>query len=91
MTYLLRSSGDPERVELGVRKVLQQFNPSLPILSVETVNQQIGRSLITERLIAELAAFFGGLALLIAAIGLYGVMSYSMTRRNSEIGIYGLR
>jgi ABC-type antimicrobial peptide transport system permease subunit len=54
---------------------------------VRTVNEQIDRGLVTERLIAELTAFFGVLALILCAIGLYGVMSYSIARRTSEIGV----
>jgi predicted permease len=87
LTFLLSTSGEPGSVASEVRKVLRQFNANLPILSIRTVNQQIERRLVTERLVADLAAFFAGLALLMAAIGLYGVMSYSMTRRTNEIGI----
>ncbi len=87
VTFLLSTSGNPGSVALAVLKLLRQFDRNLPILAVRTVDQQIDRRLITERLVADLAAFFGGLALLMAAIGLYGVMSYSMARRTSEIGI----
>jgi predicted permease len=87
VTFLLSTSSEPNTVAFAARKLLQQFDRNLPILSVRTVNQQIDRRLITERLIADLAAFFGALALLVAVIGLYGVMSYSMTRRTDEIGI----
>lgn len=87
VTFLLNTSGDPGSVASSARKLLRHFYKNLPILTVRTVNQQIERRLITERLLADLAAFFGGLALLMAAIGLYGVMSYSMTRRTNEIGI----
>lgn len=87
VTFLLDASGEPDSVAFEARKLLRQFDRNLPILAVRTVNQQIDRRLITEPLVAVLAAFFGGLALLMAAIGLYGVMSYSMTRRTNEIGI----
>ena len=87
VTFLLSTSGEPASVASEVRKLLRQFDQSLSILTVRTVNQQIDRRLITERLTADLAAFFSGLALLMAAIGLYGVMSYSMARRTNEIGI----
>lgn len=87
VTYLLRASGDPAVIALASRRALQQFNHNLAVLSVVTVNQQLARSLITERLIADLAASFGMLALLMTAIGLYGVMSYSTLRRTNEIGI----
>jgi ABC-type antimicrobial peptide transport system permease subunit len=87
VTFILSTSGEPASVAFEVRKLLRQFDQNLPILTVRTVNQQVGRRLITERLVADLAAFFSGLALLMAAIGLYGVMSYSMARRTNEIGI----
>ncbi len=87
VTFLLSTSAEPTAATFAARRVLAQFDRNLPILSVETVNQQLDRRLISERLVADLAAFFGALALLVAAIGLYGVMSYSTARRTSEIGI----
>jgi predicted permease len=87
VTFILSTFGEPASVASEVRQLLRQFDQNLPILTVRTVNQQIDRRLITERLVADLAAFFSGLALLMAAIGLYGVMSYSMARRTNEIGI----
>jgi len=79
--------GDPVRVVETVRRALAEVDRSLPVLNIRTLNQQLDRGAITQRLTADLAACFGGLALLMAAIGLYGVMSYSMARRTSEIGI----
>ncbi len=87
VTFLLSTSEEPGSVAFEARKVLRQFDRNLPILAVRSVDQQLDRRLITERLVADLAAFFGALALLMAAIGLYGVMSYSMSRRTNEIGI----
>jgi predicted permease len=79
--------GDPVRVVETVRRALAEVDRSLPVLNIRTLNQQLDRGAITQRLTADLSACFGGLALLMAAIGLYGVMSYSMARRTSEIGI----
>ena len=87
VTFLIASSSDPATLAAGVRRAIRQINPSLPILNIRTLNEQIDRRLVTQRLIAELSAFFGALALLMAAIGLYGVISYAMSRRISEIGI----
>ena len=87
VTFLLNMPGEPSAVASAVRHSLQQIDRNLPILGLRTINEQIDRLLITERLIAQLAAFFGLVALLMAAIGLYGVISYSMNRRKSEIGI----
>jgi predicted permease len=86
-TFLLASSNDPAALVSSVRRALHQVDPELPMLSVRTLNEQIDRGLVTERLIAQLSAFFGALALIMAAIGLYGVMSYATSRRTSEIGI----
>jgi predicted permease len=87
VTFLVSSSKDPSGIVSAVRRSLVEIDRTLPVLVIRTLNQQIDVRLITQRLIAELSAFFGGVALLMAAIGLYGVMSYSMSRRTSEIGI----
>src|SRR5258708_7746094 len=87
VTLILSSAGDPAAIVPAVRSTLGEINRAIQVLSVHTLNEQIDRRLITQRLIAELSAFFGGLALLMAGIGLYGVMSYTISRRTSEIGI----
>jgi predicted permease len=86
-TMLVSTTGDPSLVVAAVRRTINEAAPDLPILRIHTLNQQIDQRLATQRLIADLSAFFGGLALLMATIGLYGVMSYSMSRRTGEIGI----
>ena len=87
VTFLLNSSGDPASIGPAVRQSIRQIDPSLPVLSLRTLNEQIDRHLTMERLIAQLAAFFGAVALFMAAMGLYGVMSYSISRRTGEIGL----
>lgn len=87
MNVYLRAQGDPRHLLHQVQERMRQFDPRVPIVGLQTVNDQIGWSLRTERLIASLSAVFGGLALLLAVIGLYGVMAYSLTRRTREMGI----
>jgi predicted permease len=69
-----------------VKSAVAQFNPNV-VLSFKTMATHIDQSLTRERLLATLSGFFGALALLLSAIGLYGVMSYSVARRKNEIGI----
>jgi predicted permease len=70
-----------------IRDEIQRFNAKLPILHMKLARKLVDDSILTERLIAKLSAFFGGLAVLLAAIGLYGLMSYTVARRTSEIGV----
>ena len=87
VTYLLKTMRNPTTVASAVRESLRKLDRNLTILTLRSADQQIERRLITQRLVADLAGFFALVALLMAAIGLYGVMSYSMTRRTNEIGI----
>jgi predicted permease len=87
MNVYLRTQADPRQIEDELRQRMRQFDPHVPVVGLETMNEQIGFSLRTERLVASLSAIFGGLATLIAVIGLYGVMAYAVMRRTREIGI----
>jgi predicted permease len=87
MNVYLRTQADPRQIEDELRARMRQFDPHVPVVGLETMNEQIGFSLRTERLVASLSAIFGGLATLIAVIGLYGVMAYAVMRRTREIGI----
>jgi ABC-type antimicrobial peptide transport system permease subunit len=66
---------------------MRELDSSIPIYAMRTTDEQISNSLSTERLIASLSAVFGFLATLLATIGLYGVMAYTVARRTREIGI----
>jgi predicted permease len=86
-TLVVRAFGDPVHLIRTVTQAINQFDATLPVNAVRTVDEQIGRRLVAERMLARLAAAFGALALLMAAIGIYGVMSYAIGRRTSEIGL----
>jgi predicted permease len=85
--FVVRFSGEPGTVVPLVREAIKQVNRNLPIDEVVTLSDHVGRSLVQQKLVARLASFFGLLALLLASIGLYGVLSYSVARRTGEIGI----
>ncbi len=70
-----------------MRQVAQRVDPNLPIFDMKTMSAVVDESLFLERMVAALSVAFGGLATLLAAIGLYGVMSYTVARRTREIGI----
>src|SRR5215213_152018 len=84
---VVRFSGPASAVVPQVRETIKQINRNLPVDDVVSLSDHIGRSLVQQKLIARLASFFGLLALLLACVGLYGVMSYGVARRTNEIGI----
>ena len=84
---VVRISGSPGAVVPQIRQTLKQVNRNPPLDDVVTLSDHIGRSLVQQKLVARLATFFGLLALLLACVGLYGVMSYGVARRTNEIGI----
>ena len=86
-TFYVKIRGTPEEAFQSITQVVRHNDPQLPILSFRTLDEQVNRSLNTERMLAALSAAFGGLALLLSLIGLYGVMSFVVTRRTREIGI----
>jgi predicted permease len=86
-SFELRTSADPQSLLPAIRRTVAEVNANLPLFDVSTESQQIDRLLFQERLVARLATFFGLLALLLACIGLYGLLSYEVARRTREIGI----
>jgi predicted permease len=86
-TYYVRTIGKPENAFATIRATVASLDSTLPILSLRTIDNQIDRSLTTERMMAALLTGFGVVALLLSVIGLYGVMSFVVTHRTREIGV----
>ena len=86
-TFELRTAGDPTMAVSAVRDVLRRSGFDLPLFDIKTESQQIDELLFQERLIARFSSVFGLLALLLACIGLYGLLSNEVARRTHEIGI----
>jgi len=84
---LLRTTGDPLQIIGELRQAMQRIDRNIPVLRVTTLSEQVDRSMAHEELVSRLSIFFALLALLLACIGLYGVMSYNVLRRANEIGI----
>jgi predicted permease len=86
-SFEMRTAVDPTSIIPAVQSVVNQIDSSLPIFGVMTESQSVDQLLFQERLIARLSSFFGILALILACIGLYGLLSYEVSRRTREIGI----
>ncbi|HYW97673.1 MAG TPA: ABC transporter permease, partial [Candidatus Elarobacter sp.] len=87
MTVYLRTDADPNQLMSAARSKLRDMDSNLPIFNMRTTEVQINNSLSSERMIASLSAVFGFLATLLAVIGLYGVMAYTVAQRTREVGI----
>lgn len=87
MTYAMRTDGDPGLAAGAVRGAVETFAPSVPLYLMRTQEDQIGIATRQERLFAYAASAFAGLAMLLACLGLYGTLAYSVARRTTEIGL----
>ena len=87
LTFYVRSSSTPASFAARLRAAVRAVDATLPVTELKTMQAQIGETLFIERMVAALSAAFGLLATLLAAVGLYGVMSYAVARRTREIGL----
>jgi predicted permease len=85
--FEIRTNNNSGALAATLRREVANFNRNLSILSIKDERKLMDASVVQERLVAQLASFFGALAILLAAIGLYGVMSYAVARKTNEIGI----
>jgi predicted permease len=87
MTFQLRTSGDPADYAATIGHIVRDMDSQLQAVRFQTMTDVVNQSLLQERFTAQVASFFSLFALLLACIGLYGVMSYAVTKRTNEIGI----
>jgi predicted permease len=85
--FEVRFSGDAASTIAAVRQAIREIDPRLPVSSVGTLAEQVDRSVVEQRLTAQLSSFFSLVAVFLACIGIYGLMSYAVVHRTSEIGI----
>jgi predicted permease len=85
--YEMRTIGDPAAMAAQIRAVVRELDPKMPINSLKPLTTMIDESVLRERMIAKLSVLLGLVAVVLASVGLYGVLAYSVTRRTTEIGI----
>jgi ABC-type antimicrobial peptide transport system permease subunit len=87
MTFELKTASDPQTMVPTVRETVRGIGPNMPLMNVSTQAEQIERRFSQERFFALSYSLFGGLALVLASIGLFGLASYNVVRRTNEIGV----
>ncbi len=87
LTFFVRTTADGAVTGDALRRAVRQVDPAIPVFDVKTATAVVSESLFLDRIVALLSACFGLLATILAAVGLYGVMSYSVARRTRELGL----